>query len=241
MNLRIHSIESFGTVDGPGVRFVIFTQGCPLRCKYCHNPDTWNRLGGYDISIDELLRQIDDVSVFIKNGGVTVTGGEALLQAKAISVLFKALKDRQIHTCIDTSGFAPITEDVKEMLKYTDLVLLDIKVLDDEKHKYLTGVSNKTILEFARYLDENDIPIWIRHVVLPSFNDTKEDLEQLKKYVESIKNLVKVEVLPYHELGIMKWQKLKMNYELGHIKPPSKQRINEIKEYLRSNLNERLN
>lgn len=233
MKLKVHSIESFGTVDGPGVRYVIFTQGCPLRCQYCHNPDTWDTKDGKDTLIKDLLVQIEDLSVFLKNGGVTITGGEPLLHAKELIPLFKELKKLNIHTCIDTSGYTKITEDIKELLSYTDLILLDIKVMDEAKHIELTGVKNKLIHEFARYIDQNNIPFWIRHVLLPTINDSQLDLSQLKTFSKSFTNLIKVEVLPYHELGVYKWEELKLQYKLSHITPPTKERVEEVKAYIR--------
>ncbi|MEC9485464.1 MAG: pyruvate formate-lyase-activating protein [Candidatus Izemoplasma sp.] len=236
MTLNVHSIESFGTVDGPGIRFVIFTQGCHMRCLYCHNPDTWEMNQGTEMSIDSLLDQIDDLKVFLKTGGVTVSGGEPLLQAKSIIPLFKALQERGIHTCLDTAGFVDLTEDVKTLLSYTDLVMIDIKHMDDDLHRDLTGVSHSRTLSLCRYLDQENIPIWVRHVLLPSVNDSITDLKALKDFLDSLDSLVKVEVLPYHTLGKVKWEALGYPYLLNHITPPSKSRIKEVKAYLRKNL-----
>ena len=188
---RVHSIETFGTVDGPGIRFVLFLQGCYLQCKYCHNRDTWDLKGGEPKSLDDILEKIKRYKnyMMLSGGGVTVTGGEPFLQAKFLIELFKKLKEEGIHTCIDTSGIVAITDDVKELLKYTDLVLLDIKHIDDEKCKKLVGVSNKRELEFAQYLSENNIKIWIRQVLVPGYTDDEEDLKKLKKFFKNIKIL----------------------------------------------------
>lgn len=232
MNLNIHSIESFGTVDGPGVRFVIFVQGCPLRCAYCHNPDTWNKNNGKKQDIDELIKKIDDYSLFLKSGGVTVSGGEPLLYAKELIYLFKKLKHKGIHTCIDTSGYVPLNDDIKELLNYTDLLLLDLKVFDEQKHINLTGVSNKTILSFAKYLDQIHKPIWIRHVLVPTLNDTENDLKELKSFINTLNNVEKIELLPYHEMGIYKWEELGLDYKLRNITVPTKESITIAKKIL---------
>lgn len=232
MNLNIHSIESFGTVDGPGVRFVIFVQGCPLRCAYCHNPDTWNKNGGTKKNIDELISQIEDYSLFLKSGGVTVSGGEPLLYVKELTELFKKLKQKGIHTCIDTSGYIPVSEDMNELLQYTDLVLLDIKVFDDIKHKELTGVSNQNTIAFAKHLDSINKPIWIRHVLVPTINDSKKDLSQLKSFIDTLGNVQKIELLPYHEMGTFKWKELGLKYKLSHITAPTDESIKLAKNIL---------
>lgn len=232
MALKIHSIESFGTVDGPGVRFVIFTQGCPLRCSYCHNPDTWNIANGKSVDLNSLMKQIEDVSFFIKKGGVTVSGGEPLLQAKELIPLFQELKNRNIHTCIDTSGFIKRNDDIDQLLSLTDLVLLDIKHIDDAEHKKLTNVSNKNTLSFARYLDEIQKPVWIRHVLVPTINDSTEHLTKLNTFITSLSNVEKIELLPYHDLGVFKWESLKMKYKLSHISPPTQESINHAKNIL---------
>ena len=180
---KVHSTETFGTVDGPGIRFVLFLQGCHLKCKYCHNRDTWDISGGEYKTLDEIFDKIIRYKNYIvpSGGGVTVTGGEPLIQVKFIIELFKKLKENGINTCIDTSGMFPITDDVKEVLKYTDLVLLDIKHIDDEKCKDLVGFSNKKELKFARYLSDNNIHMWIRQVLVPTLTDDEEDLKRLKE------------------------------------------------------------
>jgi len=231
---RIHSIESFGTVDGPGIRFVIFVQGCMLKCKYCHNRDTWDLDSGNVISVNELLEKIERYKEYIlrSGGGVTVTGGEPLLQVKFLITLFKELRKRKIPTAIDTSGMVDITNDIKEVLKYTDLVLLDIKHIDDEKCKDLVGFSNKKELTFAKYLSDNSIPVWIRQVIVPGITDNKEDLVKLKAFISSLKNVEKVELIPYHELGKFKWENLGLKYELDNIKPATNEDIKKAKNVL---------
>lgn len=231
---RIHSIESFGTVDGPGIRFVIFMQGCALKCKYCHNRDTWNVNGGNLISIDDLLDKIERYKSYIlpSGGGVTVTGGEPLLQAKFLINLFKELKKRNIPTAIDTSGMFDITDDIKELLSYTDLVLLDIKHINDEKCKDLVGFSNKKELAFARYLSDNNIPIWIRQVIIHGITDDEEDLLALKEFISNLSNVKKVELIPYHELGKFKWENLGFNYELEGVPAATSKDIGRAKKIL---------
>lgn len=231
-SLNVHSIESFGTVDGPGIRFVVFVQGCPLRCQYCHNPDTWRTGIGTDRSVQELYKDILKYRPFLKNGGVTVTGGEPLLQVEPIIELFKLLKEAGIHTAIDTSGAVEITDQIKELATLTDLFLLDIKHIDDEAHKSLTSVSNKRVLEFARFLSDNNYPVWIRHVLVPTINDDRESLMRLKEFIDSLDNVEKVELLPYHELGLFKWEQLGMKYKLSDINPPTEEQVVEAKEIL---------
>lgn len=231
---RIHSIESFGTVDGPGIRFVIFMQGCGLKCKYCHNRDTWDVNGGKLISADELLDKIEKYKSYIlpSGGGVTVTGGEPLLQVKFLITLFKELKNRNIPTAIDTSGMVDITYDIKELLSLTDLILLDIKHINDEKCKELVGFSNKKELEFARYLSDNNIPVWIRQVIIPGITDNENDLLELKKFISSLKNVQNIELLPYHELGKSKWENLGLEYELEGVCSATSKDIEKAKKIL---------
>lgn len=231
---HIHSIESFGTVDGPGIRFVIFMQGCTLKCKYCHNRDTWKVNSGKKITIDELVKEIQNYRTYIENsgGGVTVSGGEPLLQAEFVTELFKNLKELGIHTALDTAGSIPLSPSIKELLKYTDLVLLDIKHIDDEKSKILTGLSNKNNLDFAKYLSNNNIPVWIRQVILPSYTDDENDLLKLKDFIESLSNVEKIELLPYHDLGKFKWKELGFEYSLNDVKSATQEDINRAKTIL---------
>ena len=230
---KVHSIESFGTVDGPGIRFVLFLQGCYLECKYCHNRDTWDiNLGNYQ-SLDELFDKIMRYKNYIQpNGGVTISGGEPLLQVKFILELFTKLKKEGIHTCIDTSGMVAITQDIKDLLKVTDLVLLDIKHIDDEKCKELVGRSNKLELEFARYLSDNNIPIWIRQVLIPGYTDDKNDLLKLKNFIISLKTVQKVEILPYHSAGEFKWKELGLKYPLDGVRQADDNDVKRVKEIL---------
>lgn len=230
---KVHSIESFGTVDGPGIRFVLFLQGCHLECKYCHNRDTWDINQGSYKSLDDIFEKIMRYKNYISpRGGVTITGGEPLLQVKFLIELFTKLKQENIHTCIDTSGMVALTEDVKKVLSLTDLVLLDIKHIDDEKCKNLVGRSNKLELDFAKYLSDNNIPMWIRQVLVPGITDDKEDLLNLKDFISSLKNVQKVELLPYHDMGSYKWKKLGLKYDLESIKPATDNDIQRAKEIL---------
>lgn len=231
---RIHSLESFGTVDGPGIRFVIFMQGCSLKCKYCHNRDTWNHKAGTVVSVEELLNKIERYKNYIlpSGGGVTVTGGEPLLQPKFLITLFSELKKRGIPTAIDTSGMVNITDDIKELLKLTDLVLLDIKHINNEKCKELVGFSNKRELEFARYLSDNNIPVWIRQVIIHGYTDDETDLLTLKDFLATLNNVKKVELIPYHELGKFKWENLGFNYELEGVPAATSEDIGRAKKIL---------
>lgn len=230
---KVHSIESFGAVDGPGIRFVLFLQGCNLKCKYCHNRDTWDmRLGTYK-SLDEVFDKIMRYKNYIyPNGGVTITGGEPLLQAPFLIELFTKLKEENIHTCIDTSGMVVINEEIKKLLSLTDLVLLDIKHIDNEKCKSLVGTSNKLELEFAKYLSDNSIPVWIRQVLVPGYTDSKEDLEKLKTFLSTLNNVKKIELLPYHSIGKYKWEKLGVKYELDDVRDANNNDIKRAKEIL---------
>ena len=230
---KVHSFESFGAVDGPGIRFVIFLQGCHLECKYCHNRDTWDINSGKYESLDEIFTKVIRYKNYIcPNGGVTVTGGEPLLQVKFLVELFKKLKEENIHTCIDTSGMVTITDDIKELLSYTDLVLLDIKHIDDNKCRDLVGKSNKLELAFAKYLSDNNIKMWIRQVIVPGYTDNEEDLLKLKDFIGSLKTVEKVELLPYHNIGEFKWKKLGLKYPLEGIRQATDEDIKKAKEIL---------
>lgn len=231
---KVHSVESFGTVDGPGIRYVIFLQGCHLQCKYCHNRDTWDINRGKYKSVDEILEKIKRYKNYImpSGGGVTVTGGEPLLQVKFLIEFFKKLKKEGISTCIDTSGMVTITDEIKELLKLTDLVLLDIKHIDDEKCKKLVGTSNKKELEFAKYLSDNDIKIWIRQVLVPGYTDDEKDLLKLKEFINSLKTVEKIQVLPYHSMGKYKWEKLNVKYELEDVRDATQEDVDRAKNIL---------
>ncbi|HIY63283.1 MAG TPA: pyruvate formate lyase-activating protein [Candidatus Mediterraneibacter stercoripullorum] len=234
----IHSTESFGSVDGPGVRFVIFVSGCPMRCQFCHNPDTWNMQAGELKSADELLKQALRYRSYWKDGGgITVSGGEPLMQIDFLTELFRKAKEQGIHTTIDTSG-APFTREepffskFNELMKYTDLLLLDIKHIDDEQHKILTGHTNQNILDLARYLSDIKKPVWIRHVLVPERSDRDEYLERLHDFIKTLDNVEKVEVLPYHTLGEYKWKELGYDYPLAGVEPPTKERVENANRIL---------
>ena len=230
---KVHSIESFGTVDGPGIRFVLFLQGCHLKCKYCHNRDTWDIKAGNYTSLDDIFNKIMRYKNYIHpNGGVTVTGGEPLLQVNFLIELFSKLKEEGIHTCIDTSGMVSLTDDIKKLLSLTDLVLLDIKHIDDEKCKDLVGFSNKLELAFAKYLNDNNIPVWIRQVLIPGYTDDEEDLVKLRDFLSTLNNVKKVEILPYHNLGKHKWTKLGYKYELDGVKQATNKDVQRAKKIL---------
>lgn len=231
---NIHSFETFGTVDGPGIRFIFFMQGCGLRCKYCHNRDTWNINGGKKYSVDDIYNKIIHYKNYIyPNGGVTASGGEPLLQAKFLIELFKKFKKEGIHTCIDTSGMFKITDEIKELLSLTDLVLLDIKHIDDEKCKDLVGFSNKLELDFAKYLSNNGIKMWIRQVLIPGYTDDKDDLIKLRDFIKSLDTVEKVEILPYHNMGKYKWTDLGEKYELEDVRTATQEDVERAKEILK--------
>lgn len=222
---NIHSVETCGTVDGPGVRFVIFMQGCPMRCLYCHNPDSWAVTENKKMSVEDVLNEYNGVKEFVK-GGLTVTGGEPLLQIDFVTKLFKEAKALGINTALDTSGitFTPDnTEKFDELIKHIDLVLLDIKHIDDTEHKKLTGHSNKNILEFAKYLSKNNIPMWIRHVVVPDITYKETFLKTLGEFIKTLKTVQALDVLPYHDMARGKYKELGMDYPLGDTPPLSKE------------------
>ncbi len=225
---RIHSIETFGAVDGPGVRFVVFFQGCPMRCAYCHNPDTWDVNGGSEMSVDEIYERFERNKAFYKNGGITASGGEPMYQIEFLTKLFKRFHDEGIHTCLDTSGIMFSADDldklgkVDELLKYTDLVMLDIKQINREKHKNLTSHYNDNILSFAKYLSDNNKKIWIRFVCVPGVTDDDEDLKRYGEFLGGLKTLEALDVLPYHTMGLKKYEALEIPYRLEDIETPEK-------------------
>ena len=231
---RIHSFETFGAVDGPGIRFVIFMQGCNLKCKYCQNRDTWSCHGGLEYSVGELVAKIKRYINYIlpSGGGVTISGGEPLLQLKFLINLFKELKKLKIPTAIDTSGNFDITNDMKEIISLTDLFLLDIKCINDKICKDLTGVSNKKELYFAKYLSSINKPMWIRQVLVPGITDKKEDLIELKRFISSLSSVEKIEILPYHDLGKFKWENLNLSYPLSNIRTANFDDVKRVKEIL---------
>ena len=218
----IHSTESFGTVDGPGVRFVVFFQGCPMRCLYCHNPDTWAFGRGTEKTAAELMAEFDSYKEFLKSGGITATGGEPLAQPEFLAELFTLAKSKGVHTCLDTSGavYSPEKHElIDRVLSATDLVMLDIKHIDTHEHKKLTGHGNENILAFAEHLRELKIPVWIRHVVVPDITDKPEYLEKLGEYLASLDNLKALDVLPYHDMAKPKYAELGIDYPLADTPP----------------------
>ena len=235
---RIHSIESFGSVDGPGVRFIVFLKGCHMRCQFCHNPDTWEVKDGEIKTADELLSQaLRYKTYWKKGGGITVSGGEPLLQIDFLIEFFTKAKAKGIHTTLDTSGNPftrkePFFSKFNELMKVTDLVMLDIKQINEAEHKILTGWSNSNILDMARYLSELGKPMWIRHVLVPGGSDNDEQLIKLDEFIKTLKNVDRVEVLPYHTLGTFKWEELGIDYPLKDVKPPTKERVENANKLL---------
>lgn len=236
---RIHSIETCGTVDGPGLRYIIFMQGCPLRCQFCHNPDTWKMNDGKKVTVEELVADIETYLPFFKTsgGGVTVSGGEPLLHVKFLVELFKELKKLGIHTAIDTSGGCyskspTFRKSLDELLSLTDLVLMDLKQIDSAKHKILTGLKNEHILDFAKYLSDQQVPVWIRHVLIPEVTDFDADLLKLSDFIQTLSNVERVEVLPYHQLGVYKWEELGYDYPLEGVEPPTEIRVKNAETIL---------
>lgn len=232
---NIHSIESCGTVDGPGIRLVVFMQGCPMRCLYCHNPDTWSFEQNKKMSVEEILKKYNDLKEFLKNGGITVSGGEPLLQTDFVTELFSRAKEQNIHTALDTSGILfdiNNTEEIDKLLSVTSLVLLDIKHINDEEHKKLTGVSNKNILDFAKYLSDKKIPMWIRHVVVPEYTYKEEYLVQTGEFLAVLNNIQALDILPYHDMAVSKYESMKLDYPLKDIKPLSKQEALEARKII---------
>ena len=219
---RIHSIESFGSVDGPGVRYIYFLHGCPLRCQFCHNPDTWKIGTGTKRTVESLLAEYDSVKEFMKNGGITCTGGEPLVQIDFVTELFEKAKEKGIHTCLDSSGitFTPdSTEKFERLCKCTDLVMLDIKHIDPKEHVKLCAQPQDNILAFAAYLEKKQIPVWIRHVVVPGITDREEYLYRLGRYLGTLKNVKALDVLPYHDMGKAKYGQLGIPYPLEDTAP----------------------
>lgn len=239
---HIHSTESFGAADGPGVRFIVFMQGCHMRCRYCHNPDTWKMDGGDEVLPDEILkRALRFKPYWGKDGGITISGGEPLLQIDFVIELFKKAKELGINTCIDTAG-NPFTKEepffskFEELMKYTDLLLLDLKEINPTRHKDLTGFDNSNIIEMAKYLSEINKPVWIRHVLVPEHSDFDEDLDALGDFIDTLSNVDRVEILPYHTLGKFKWENLGIPYTLESISPPSAERIENAKQRIHAGI-----
>ena len=244
---KIHSLESFGTVDGPGTRFVVFTKGCPMRCLYCHNPDTWDQVGATEMEPKYILEQYHrNESFYMNGGGITVTGGEPLVQIDFVTELFEACKKEGIHTCLDTSGimFNPDNAEMMakhdRLMKVTDLVMLDIKHIDDAEHRKLTGHSNRNILAFARFLRDRNIPLWIRHVIVPGLNDKREYLHSLGLFLGELTDLKALDVLPYHTMGKAKYEKLGIEYPLGDTPPADKQAAQQARDIIMEGIKDRL-
>ena len=238
----IHSIETFGTVDGPGVRFVVFFQGCPMRCAYCHNPDTWEMAEGQQMSADEILQKMLRNKAFYTTGGLTATGGEPMLQIDFLIELFTKAKAEGIHTCLDTSGIMytgtdengrPCNKKIEELMAVTDLVMLDIKHMDETAHIDLTGHSNSRILEFAKYLDTIGKPVWIRHVVVPGITFQEESLAAVGRFLKTLSNVEKLEVLPYHALGKVKYDNVGLDYRLKDTPQLTKAQAAEAEKRIR--------
>lgn len=234
----IHSLESFGLVDGPGVRFVIFLSGCKMRCKYCHNPDTWT-LSGEEWTADKLIQKALRYKSYWKDaGGITVSGGEPLLQLDFLTELFTIAKENNINTVLDTSG-QPFCNDkdwlekFNKLIDITDLTILDIKAMDETLHKELTGHKNGNILEMAKYLSENGHKMWLRHVLVPELTDSKDELNKLKEFSDSLKTVEKIEILPYHTLGMAKWEKLGIDYPLKDVPTPTNEQIIKAEQILK--------
>ena len=235
---KVHSLESFGAADGPGVRYVIFLQGCRMRCQFCHNPDTWEEQGGTIYTAEELLsKALRYRNYWGAEGGVTVSGGEPLLQMDFLLEFFTLAKKMGIHTVLDTAGQPFTREDpffgtLEKLMEVTDLLLLDIKEMNAERHRRLTGRDNGNILDFARYLSEIGKPVWIRHVLVPERSDFTEDLQSLRAFLDTLTNVERVEVLPYHTLGVFKWENMEIEYPLEGIRPPEAERIARAEEIL---------
>ncbi len=233
MKGHIHSFETFGTKDGPGIRFVFFMQGCPLRCLYCHNPDTWRpNEAKYELTPQQALDEVMKVKAFVK-GGVTVSGGEPMMQPEFVLELFKLCKTAGIHTAIDTSGFL-FNDKTKEVLSYTDLVLLDIKHINPDKYKELTARPLEPTLNFIEYLAEVNKPVWLRYVLVPHFTDNEDDLHRWEQYVSQFKNVERVDILPFHQMGIHKWEQIGQEYKLKDINSPSNQELNKAEAIFKS-------
>lgn len=227
---RIHSFESCGTVDGPGIRFVVFLQGCPLRCQYCHNADTWNPEEGRTYTVEELLAEIVKYKSYMRfsGGGVTLTGGEPLMQAEFVKEVFKACKEQGIHTALDTSGFL-FHEKTREVLTVTDLVLLDIKNFDPERYHEVTGAVLEPTLQFLSYTREKNIPVWVRYVLVPGLTDNLEAVESMAEYLKEYPNVERIELLPFHKMGEFKWKERNLSYQLKEVEEPNQELMSKVR------------
>ena len=240
MQGRIHSIESFGSVDGPGTRFIIFVQGCNMRCLYCHNVDTWDCHKGQLRSTDELLDQAERYRPYWgPEGGITVSGGEPLLQIDFLLELFQKAKARGIGTCIDTAGQPftrkePFFSKFQQLMEVTDILLVDVKHIDLEAHKKLTGWGNENILDLFRYLSDIHKPIWVRQVLVPGYTDDPASLQRTRDFLDTLTNIQRVEVLPYHNMGLYKWEELGIPNQLKDVKPPTQEQVDEARAILKA-------
>ena len=238
MTGRVHSIESFGLVDGPGVRSVVFLQGCAMRCRYCHNPDTWGTSGGEEWEAKELFQKLYRFRPYWKeNGGITVSGGEAMLQMEFVTQLFAIAKTHHVHTALDTSGnpfrMEPsFLEQFQKLMDVTDLFIVDIKEMDSDRHRRLTGQDNGNILAMIQYLSEHEKSMWIRHVLVPHLTDSEESLIALREFLAPLQGIEKIEILPYHAMGVHKWEALGIPYSLSDAKPPTAEEVKKAKEIL---------
>ena len=235
---NIHSVESFGSADGPGVRYIVFLKGCAMRCKYCHNPDTWAGQGEDWQTPEEVLNKaLRYKNYWKKNGGITVSGGEALLQIDFVTELFRLAKEKGVNTCLDTSGNPftrqePFFGKFRKLMEVTDLFMLDIKHMDPAGHRKLTGCDNANILDMARFLSDSGKAMWIRHVLVPGITDDEEQLTSLRKFIDTLKTVERVEILPYHTLGVFKWKELGIPYQLEGVEPPTEEQVKRAKELL---------
>ncbi len=230
---KINSIQSLGTVDGPGIRFVVFMQGCPLRCGCCHNPDTWNFNDGTDYTPQEIIdKAVRYIEYFNDDGGITISGGEPLAQATFVTEVFKEAKNKNINTCLDTSGYI-LTKEVKELLKFTDRVLLDVKYVNNELYSKHVGCEFIKVLEFLKYLNEQKIPTWIRQVIIPTLNDNKESVLYLKNLKNSYQCVEKIELLPFKKICQVKYDQLKIDFPFKNLPTPTKEKMEELNKLLK--------
>lgn len=231
---RIHSLESGGMVDGPGIRFVVFTQGCPLRCLYCHNPDAQGLCDGREMTVDALMTEISKYRSYMKftGGGVTITGGEPLMQRDFVSEVLRRCQALGIHTTLDTSGFASQSV-AAAVLAHVDLAMLCIKAYDEETHARLTGVPREPSLRFAEYLQSIDKPTWIRFVLVPGITDSAANVEGLARFLAPMRNIEKIEILPFHKMGEFKWERLGLSYELKDTPSPTAAQVQQVADVFR--------
>lgn len=234
----VHSLESFGLVDGPGVRYVVFLQGCKMRCKFCHNPETWSAEGGEEYTAEELFKKVYRYKNYWKqNGGITVSGGEPLLQIDFVTEFFRLAKQKGINTVLDTAG-QPFSENAewlekfKVLMDYTDLVMLDLKEMDGNLHHDLTGFGNENVLKMAQWLSDNNKPMWIRHVLVPGVTDDESGLRDMKRFIDTLNGVERVEILPYHTLGMFKWEKLGIPYPLDGVRTPTDEEVKKAEQIL---------